>query len=46
MLAVIAAKLGFETFDIEILNPLQSLAVVIGILGGGVALSVTDKGDE
>lgn len=39
VLAVIATKLGFSTFDIEILTPLQSLIVVISLLGGGVALS-------
>ena len=39
VLAVIAAKLGFSTFDIEILTPLQSLLVVVSLLGGGVALS-------
>lgn len=39
VLAVIAAKLGFSTFDIEILTPLQSLIVVITLLGGGVIAS-------
>lgn len=48
VLAVIAAKLGAETFGIELLTPLQSLAVVIGILGTGVALSMsaTSKASE
>lgn len=39
ILAVIAAKLGFSTFDVEILTPVQSLITVITLLGGGVLLS-------
>ena len=38
---MIAAKLAAETFDIEILTPVQSLLVVIGILGGAVGLSLS-----
>lgn len=41
MLGVIAAKLAAETFDIEILTPLQSLLVVVGILGAAVGLSLS-----
>ena len=40
VLAVIAAKLGAEPFGIELLTPLQSLAVVLGVLGTGVAASL------
>jgi len=43
VLAVIALKLGAGTFDVELLNPLQSLAVVISILGTGVFLSINEK---
>ena len=32
--------MGFETFDITILNPLQSLIVVMSVLGLGVGLSL------
>ena len=39
ILGVIAAKLAAETFDIEILTPIQSLLVVVGILGAAVDLS-------
>lgn len=42
VLAVISAKLGAEAFDIELLSPLQSLVVVLSILGGGIALSLAD----
>jgi hypothetical protein len=31
ILGIIAAKLAGETFDIEILTPIQSLIVVVGI---------------
>ena len=44
VLAVISLKLGAETFNIELLNPLESLVVVIGILGTGVFLSLRDRG--
>ena len=40
VLGVIAAKLAGEAFDIELLNPLQSLVVVLSILGTGVGLSL------
>ena len=46
VLAVIAAKLGFEVVDIELLSPLQSLVVVIGILGAGVALSLREAQEK
>eukprot|EP00981_Chlorochromonas_danica_P000963 scaffold233_cov174-Ochromonas_danica.AAC.3 len=46
VLGVIAAKLGFETFDIEILTPLESLFVVLGILGVGIGASLWDGNDE
>ena len=46
VLAVIAVKLGAETFDVELLTPLQSLAVVLGILGSGVYLSLESKEKE
>jgi TerC family integral membrane protein len=46
VLAVIAAKLGAETVGIELLNPLQSLGVVIGVLGTGIVASLVDKGDD
>ena len=42
VLAVISAKLGAQAFDIELLSPLQSLVVVLSILGGGIALSLAD----
>ena len=41
VLGVIAAKLAAETFDIEILTPIQSLLVVVGILGAAVGLSLS-----
>lgn len=40
ILGVIAAKLAAETFDIELLSPLQSLLVVGGILGVSIGLSL------
>lgn len=43
VLAVIALKLGFQTFSIEILSPLQSLLLVVAIIGTGVGLSLKDK---
>jgi hypothetical protein len=39
-LALVAAKLGAEYFDIELLDPLQSLVSVIGILSVGVVASL------
>lgn len=39
-------QLTGETFDVELLNPLQSLALVIGILAGGVWLSLSEKAGE
>lgn len=46
VLAVIAAKLAGEAFDIELLNPLQSLVVVLSILGTGVGLSLAKSKDS
>jgi len=46
ILLLIAVKLTGETFDVELLSPLQSLVCVVGILGGGVALSLLDKEKE
>jgi predicted tellurium resistance membrane protein TerC len=43
ILAVIATKLTASTFDIEILDPLQSLLVVVSLLGAGIGLSVIDN---
>lgn len=40
VLGVIAVKLAAETFDIELLTPLQSLVVVGGILGTAIAASL------
>jgi hypothetical protein len=39
-------KLAAETFDIEILNPLQSLLVVVGILGASIGLSLANPPKE
>lgn len=41
ILAVISAKLGAEAFDVELLSPLQSLVVVLSILGAGIGVSLT-----
>lgn len=46
ILGVIATKMIGETFDIELLTPLQSLGVVVGILGIGVTASLMSKEDE
>ena len=46
VLGVIGAKLIGETFDVTLLTPLQSLLVVIGILGVGVGASVLSKDKE
>lgn len=46
ILLLIAVKLTGETFNVELLNPLQSLLCVVGILGGGVALSLLDKNND
>ena len=43
---MIGAKLIGETFDITLLTPLQSLLVVVGILGVGVGASVLGKDAE
>ena len=40
ILAVVASKMTAETFGVEILTPLQSLIVILTILGGGVGLSM------
>ena len=39
VLAVISVKLAASTVGVELLTPLQSLVVVISLLGGGVGLS-------
>ena len=46
VLAVIAAKLGAESFDIELLTPLQSLVVVLSILGAGIGASLIENTKE
>lgn len=46
VLGVISVKMAAETFDYELLSPLQSLFVVIGILGVGVVASLTSKDTE
>jgi TerC family integral membrane protein len=46
VLGVIAAKLTGETFGVEILTPLQSLLVVLTILGGGVGYSLYKAKEE
>ena len=46
VLGVIGAKLIGETFDVTLLTPLQSLLVVIGILGMGVGASLFSKDRE
>lgn len=40
VLALIAVKITGETFDYELLTPIQSLVIVLGLLGGGVGLSI------
>ena len=40
VLAVIGAKLAAGAWDVELLDPLQSLVVVTGLLGGGIGLSI------
>lgn len=45
VLAVVAAKMTFSTFDIELFTPVQSLLVVLGILAGGVGLSLNSEKD-
>ena len=42
ILAVIGAKLTFAAFDIEILDPMESLMVVLALLGSGVGLSLRE----
>ena len=39
-------KMGFETFDITVLDPLQSLVVVLSVLGGGVGLSLMSNNNS
>lgn len=46
VLAVIGAKMIGETFDITILSPLQSLIVVIAVLGTGIAASLLSKDED
>lgn len=36
----------FESFDIEILSPLQSLVVVLGTLAGGIGLSLWENNNN
>ena len=40
ILGIIAIKMVFETFDIELLSPLMSLMVVLSVLGAGVVASL------
>ena len=40
VLGLIAVKLACESVDITIVTPVQSLLLVLGILGGGVAASL------
>eukprot|EP01041_Mallomonas_annulata_P000370 gene370-675_t len=46
VLAFIAAKLAAETFNIELVNPLQSLTIVLTILGVGVGASLSANKKE
>jgi predicted tellurium resistance membrane protein TerC len=46
VLAVIAAKLVGEVNNIELLSPVQSLAVVLSILGAGVGASLIWKDSD
>jgi len=46
VLAVIAAKLACESFDIELLSPVQSLVAGWAILGGGGGLSLRARGSN
>lgn len=46
ILAIIAVKMGFETFDIELLSPIQSLLLVISVLGGGVGFSLAANNNK
>ena len=45
ILAMISFKLCFSTLGVEILTPVQSLIIVIALLGGGALLSVV-KSDQ
>jgi predicted tellurium resistance membrane protein TerC len=40
VLGVIAVKLACESVDVTLVTPVQSLLLVLGILGGGVAASL------
>ena len=40
VLGFIAVKLAYESVDVTIVTPVQSLLVVLGVLGGGVASSL------
>jgi TerC family integral membrane protein len=46
ILAVIGLKLAAGAWNIELLDPLESLLIVLSILSGGIALSLADKGDS
>mmetsp|Transcript_31701 Transcript_31701/g.69840 ORF Transcript_31701/g.69840 Transcript_31701/m.69840 type:complete len:338 (+) Transcript_31701:61-1074(+) len=46
ILAVIAVKMGFEVFGVELLDPLQSLGVVMSLLVGGVGASLWAPKEE
>ena len=46
VLAVISVKLAGSAFDYEVLTPVQSLFIVLSLLGGGVALSVLDSNKD
>lgn len=43
VLGFIALKLATETFNYEIVNPVQSLFIVLGILGSGIFLSIREN---
>ena len=43
ILGIIAIKMGLETFDVQILSPVQSLALVMSVLGTGVLASLLSK---
>ncbi len=39
-------KLGAETFGVELLNPIQSLVVVVCVLGAGILASLLELKQE
>ena len=40
VLAIIAIKMGAETFDIQLFTPFQSLGLVLGVLSFGIIASL------